>query len=172
MKVVAELAAEAWDEIGPATLRKSWQKILAITDPNEESTNVDDDETTLSDFTEIFDVMRSEISEQETTSWLENDNTDPKFQVFTENEICEIAIQEESEEQQEGEEDTEEVCPISNATAAHMFEQCLRWSEHQPEANTYNTSMLWELESLAARKRWRSFKQTSIEKYFCRSNTQ
>lgn len=33
MKTVSELVAEAWEEIQPSTLRKSWQKILPIRNP-------------------------------------------------------------------------------------------------------------------------------------------
>ncbi len=38
------------------------------------------------------------------------------------------------------EEEEEEKCPMTHSEAAHMFEQCLTWLEHQPEANQYNTS--------------------------------
>ena len=41
------------------------------------------------------------------------------------------------EEVQEDDSDHEDTvqCPVSNSDAARMFEQCLSWLEHQPEAS-------------------------------------
>ena len=50
----------------------------------------------------------------------------------------------------------------ADSEAAHMFEKCLIWLEHQPEANLYNTCMLKELHSMAVRKRIKLLKQKTI----------
>ena len=52
--------------------------------------------------------------------------------------------------------------PVSNSMAAHMFDKCLIWLEHQPEANQYNTYTLRELRALAVHKHGQSFKQKTL----------
>ena len=81
-------------------------------------------------------------------------------------------MHESSVELQEDEQDTEDEgeeeanVTVSNAAAAHMFEQCLAWLEHQPEANACNTSVLKQWHTLAARKRIQSLKQTQLDTFF------
>ena len=46
-----------------------------------------------------------------------------------------------------------------------MFENCITWLQHQPEASAYSTSVLIQLKDMAAKKRLSSLKQTSITSY-------
>ena len=39
-----------------------------------------------------------------------------------------------------------------HGAAADMFDKCLQWLEHQPEASLYNVTTLFELRSLAVTK--------------------
>ena len=115
----------------------------------------------------MLDTMGCQMDGEVVSAWLRSDDIDPGFQTYTDDKICELVMQEESvEHEQEKEDEVEEICFISNGAAVCMFEQTLRWSEqHQPEANTYNTSLLRKLGSLAAQKRWQSLKQTNIVHY-------
>ncbi len=63
------------------------------------------------------------------------------------------------------EEEEEEKCPVTHSEAAHMFEQCLTWLEHQPEANQYNTSTIRSLQLLASQKRTKSMKQLKLQHF-------
>ena len=72
-------------------------------------------------------------------------------------------IRNEQDSEDEGEEEGNPM--VSNGVAAHKFEQCLAWLEHQPEANAYNTSVLRQLHTLAARKRIQSLKQTQLDNF-------
>ena len=66
---------------------------------------------------------------------------------------------------EEEKEDCGAPCPVSHSEAAHYFEQCRLWLEHQPEAFVYNVTVLRELQSLAANKRMSSLKQRKIGHY-------
>ena len=235
MNTVANLVAEAWDEIKPSTLRKSWRKILPLESPKRSvpqtssdsvtelleelftmcmEDNSSDDLTDLdqpltrsqpsagssyaiwrgikvrpshntnpqhtpdeldpgcvSDFQSIFEGLGYDLHLDDVSTWLESDWDMSGNQIFTDSEICELASHEssppEAEDEDEEEMDSEEIkCLVSHSRAAFMFEQCLSWLEHQPEATIYNTALLRELHSLAAVKREDCFKQTNITKYF------
>ena len=60
----------------------------------------------------------------------------------------------------------EEMCPITHGAAANIFDECLQWLEHQPEASLYNVTILRELRSLAITKRLQSMKQSTLTDYF------
>lgn len=243
MKTVADFIAEAWDEIQPSTLRKSWQKILPL--PLKTSTNTSDsaasvsksppsmedldhssdplaelfelacdlgedtedllplqspsgstggfaywrgirirlshnDEITsatqpldlsepenLDEFQSMFEELGFEMDKGVISEWLESESSISGVQIYTDEDLCDMVTMEataEGEEADSEEEEEEEStkCPVSNSNAAHYFEQCLIWMEHQPEASVYNTSVLRELRSLAANKRIDSLEQSKI----------
>lgn len=59
----------------------------------------------------------------------------------------------ESDDEESSDNNDDEVPVISHGDAARFFELCLTWLENQPDATVYNTSVLRELQSLAATKR-------------------
>ena len=77
-------------------------------------------------------------------------------------EICEHVstdtVEQDESIESEGPDFEENICPVSNYEAAHMFEKCLIWLKHQSEANLYNTCTSKELHNLAVRKRMMSLK--------------
>ena len=60
----------------------------------------------------------------------------------------------------------DEVPVISHGDAARFFGLCLTWLENQLDATVYNTSVLRELQSLAATKRIQCLKQAKLTSYF------
>ena len=62
--------------------------------------------------------------------------------VFTDAEICDIVCQQDADIQDDidsdDEDDNKNSYPVTRSEAAHYFEQCMLWLEHQPEASTYN----------------------------------
>ena len=120
-------------------------------------------------FQSMYEELGFDVDTNDIIEWLDSDRNDSGVQTFTDAEICEIVSQsEEVEEVQEDDSEDEEdtvQCPVSNSDAARMFEQCLSWLEHQPEASVYNTSVLRQLHTLAANKRLNSVKQTKLSKY-------
>ena len=104
------------------------------------------------------------------SEWLQADLGDPGVQIFSDDEICEMArsdtADEIEEDDEEAGEDTGSSCPISHSEAAIMLERCLTWLEYQSEASVYKTSMLRELRSMAIRKRVDTRNQSIVMDYF------
>ena len=127
----------------------------------EEMATIQDDLSEAAEFRSLFRELGLNVEPKELCEWLSTDCNDTGCEVLTDAEICDLVsapdIDSEVDHDQE-----EQPCPISHSKAAEMFEQCLTWIEHQPEASVYNTSLLRELHSLASQKRVNSMKQTSI----------
>ena len=124
-------------------------------------------------FKTLFQELGLMVECDEITTWLASDVNDPGVQMLTDTEICDLVSKscdgsepqiDSDEEQCDSEEPSR--CPVSHSEAAHMFEQCLRWLECQPEASVYNTSVLRQLHTLSASKRMNSMKQSKLSTYF------
>ena len=158
IKIVTELIAESWGEIKESTLRKSWRKIMPIQEPKEsedQTEGQEDGDEDEREFIREFQELGYSMDENEISTWLNSDSNDPGFQLMIDDEICEHVLSEQAPDQEdepEPEEGELNACPVSNSMAAHMFEKCLAWLEHQPEVNQYNTCTLRELHALAVCK--------------------
>ena len=86
----------------------------------------------------------------------------PGCQTFTDDEICQLAMQESSTEP---EDDSMKLTTISRFPILLQL-TCLGWLEHQQEVNAYNTSLLRQFHRLAAHKRLHALKQTHIVDFF------
>ena len=97
---------------------------------------------------------------------MNSDCNDLVFLIMTDEEICETVISQPCSEEKEEEEKEDgggvRQCPVTHSEAASMFDKCLIWLQHQPEANQYNTSTLRSLHILAAQKCTHSLKQESL----------
>ena len=102
----------------------------------------------------MFAELGYDLDHDGITAWLESDYDVSGAQLYTDTEICELASKEDTctpEVEEDEEMDAEEEkCTVSHSNATFMFEQCLTWLEHQPEAKINNTMLLRELHSLAA----------------------
>ena len=172
MMVVADYAAGAWDEIHPTTLRKSWRKILPfpqVTAKETSPNNIASDDTSL-----ISHVAKTlpTVNEQDVSSWLNNNELHPGFQLMTDKEICSAAtstsqVDPESDDlDDDGYASDTAPCSVSHSSAAHMFDKCLEWLEHQPEATVHNVTVVKELRALASRKCLEVLRQPSITSFF------
>ena len=118
-------------------------------------------------FQNLFKAVGVEIELDKIMEWLNSDANDKGVQIYTDSEICElVSHSEDSIEYTDDESSDEEIPVISDGDAARFFGLCLTWLESQPEATVYNTSFVRELQSLAARKRIDSLKQSKITSYF------
>ena len=128
----------------------------------EESSASKNDDVSIGMFHCLFEELRMKIECNEIVQWLENDTNDSGIQLYSDAEICDIvsrSVEIHPEEEKEREEvDDEEPCSISNSEAAYMFERCLLWLEHQPEATVYNSMTLRDLKTMASKKRMKSLK--------------
>ena len=169
MKVVVDLIKEAWDEIKDKTLRKSWEKIIPLDDEDEVLQMIEfDQDTESNEVAKMLSMLNTiRIPEQETgtetqfsedvLNCINSDINDPGFKVYSDDEICEAVTQEglRNDEVNEGEDEdeVEVICPITHGAAADMFDKCLHWLQHQPEASLYNVTTLCKLRSLAITER-------------------
>ena len=108
------------------------------------------------------------MEKNEISDWQKSDANDPGFQLMTDDEICDHVLSEvipdqEEEPQSDGDSNT---CPVSHSMAAHMFDRCFTWLEHQPEVNQYNMCTLRELRALEVRKRGESLRQITLVEFF------
>lgn len=132
------------------------------------------DDVQVEDFQSMFQELCIEIEPSDIVSWLNSNIGNCSVQIYTDYEIRELVTRSTSDdiEPENGDgddgEDDEEPCPVSNSDAAKMFDRCLAWLEHQPEATVCNTAVLRELHALAARKRMQSIKHTKLDKYFAK----
>ena len=123
------------------------------------------------EFQSLFEELGFELNDEEISEWLDSDSSNTGVQIYSDAEICDMvtaktSAEENAESEEEEGVDLEKKCPVSHSEAAHYFEQCMTWLEHQPEATVYNTSTIRELQTLAANKRIGSLKQRRVSKYF------
>ena len=103
MKVVAEMVAEAWDQVKQDTLQKSWQKIIPLPSSNpishgsgiwcsvririhsdseetakgEQNTQEENEELKVSAFQDMFKEMKFVMDADTIIEWLSSDYVDP-----------------------------------------------------------------------------------------------
>lgn len=109
----------------------------------------------------------------EVQEWIESD--DMGYEHLSDEQIVEEVQQLHSHstlpDETESEEECESVvhCPINNTEAMLALDTALNWLQHQPEASTYNTSVLRSSRDLAAKKRFSQLKQTNITSFYSSS---
>ena len=155
MKVVSDMISKAWNELDASTLNKSWRKIIPSSDESPADASRDEvsvDTVELADFTIMLESLGYQVAEADVSEWLYGDVNTPAFQLFTDEEICEEVMREESPVVEDEEEIEQIEQEVSHFAIARMFEKCLAWLQHQPEATASNTSVLRELKLLANSK--------------------
>ena len=132
MKTVIELIAQAWDEVTPETLRKSWRKILPV--PREDGPGDD----TVHDEKLAADELVALLTGNSFN--LDMLDIQEIHEILTDEEICEkveatVNPADDSEAEPDSEEETDLPCPVSHSRAMDMFDECLTWLQQQPEAS-------------------------------------
>lgn len=105
------------------------------------------------EFQSLFNELGFEIGQEEICEWLQSDFSDSGVQIYSDADICEIV----NADMEEADEEEQSKCPVSNVDAAFYFQQCIHW---QPEAST---TVLRQLQSLAANERMDSLQQCTID---------
>ena len=122
-------------------------------------------------FVSDFETLGFELAQSEVQEWLNVDANDQGYQHLDDQGIVSHVLN--SQEQAvspETDSETEDLealpaCSVKHKEAMEMFDKCLSWLQHQPEASSYNTSVLLSLRELAAKKRAISFKQQTLASY-------
>ena len=81
--------SQAWEDVSPITVKKSWKKLIPSSDADDNSS--DAEEVASSDaFTDLFQELgysTDNESWQTPQDWLAEDSTDPGYQLMTDSEI-------------------------------------------------------------------------------------
>ena len=162
LKVII-LIAETWDSLAETTLQRSWSKLYA-------SPDINNDQSETVDIRSILAAISPEANfGADINAWLDDEN-EPGYEHLDENQIIQSVTDDEPDEESEPEEEPIEIiCQNerpSNADAYKAFTVCLEWLQQQPEASVYNTSLLRNLRGLAASLRFQAFRQPKITSFF------
>ena len=174
LRVTADLVGEAWSEVSPTTLQRSWRKII----PDVESADgpVDAPEPPSGEIQHEVEQMLTTLGSsdpvQAAAEYLEADEGDPGYQLMTDEEICQSvmpqSVSEVGESDAESEDEVQLVHQpaVSHSAAADMLDKSILWLEEQPEATAAQLAVLRQLRALACRKRMSSLQQRSIADFF------
>ena len=95
MKNAGEMSAQAWKEITPTRLRKSWQKIFPILpsesscDEHSHSRKPNEDSDDISTMARVSAAIKTPLTEDEITEWLDSDDGCCEFEGnLSDEEIC------------------------------------------------------------------------------------
>ena len=132
IKDVVYMSAAAWDDIPALTLTRSWNKLLARetvaeSDQQPEDMIVDTHEESIEALAKKIDPS---LSDEDITNWMQQDSSDPGYQLMSDDEIIQQVTDpspEEGADMDDDEDSAEQTTTISSGQAAEMLEQCLKW---------------------------------------------
>jgi len=186
--------AQAWEEATAQSLAKSWKKLLVPASP-ENATSLDTcsavvqgttpstaaktvqsttaveglalDADDLAEFDNLFHQMGFNndggwLSPQD---WLEQDASDPGYQIMSEDEIVSTVQNEDGDSDSDSSDELSLQCPVSHAQAYGAFEIALEWLESQ-QADSAHLMLVKKWRDQAAVKRGAALKQSKIASYF------
>ena len=163
MLKVANMISSCWNEFPITTIQKSWSKLFAATENQDEDTD-----TTATDIGNLLNILAPDTDfGAKIRNWL-TDEVDPGYQYLEDHEIVETVLDveepPESEDEVEVMKNVEKTVPHTQAFNA--FTIALQWLQEQPEASSYNVALLTSLKKLAATKRSESMVQPKLTTFF------
>ena len=119
------MSAEAWEDISPLTLSKSWLKLLGSSHGTGEiSDNRAEDETC----EELTMQLDSNLSDREISDWVNTDNGDPGYALLSDQDIIgQITCPNPhlpTEDESENEDEDSKLIP-TNGEVIEMLDKCL-----------------------------------------------
>ncbi|KRX71828.1 hypothetical protein T02_1132 [Trichinella nativa] len=146
LKDCCYITAHAWDSISGSTLRASWNKLLGC---NEEcvnqSTDCDDDFTTLIEMFKKFKLSRDEVEQ-----WLADDDT-PLCETLADDEILEVVEKDENKNGDVSDKLNEE--GLSHSEAYFSFKLGFKWREQLKEFSATQLMLVRRIRSVSAQKK-------------------
>ncbi|KAJ8035273.1 Jerky protein-like-like [Holothuria leucospilota] len=165
IKDAVYMAAEAWEEVPPITIRRSWRKLGINCDEVDPKTTPVETDGELIEMAQALPGCEN-IERDHVKEWVNCDKTDPGYQILTDEEIVE-SVQSRKERKSEDEEDDNETAvkpSISNSEATIHLEKALEWLEAQPNAKPAQLLILRSIRNMAAERR--VFPQKKMADFF------
>lgn len=161
IKDVIYWAAEAWDEVTPETIKKSWKKIGLIENENDDEDS--DDDMPLINLISKLPGCES-TDENDMSEWMSKDE---QFEVTDGTIINMVSDTTAEESEEEVAQESEPAMSHSDGYAALV--SALRYVEQQPNATAADTLLLRRWRDIAARNRCSATKQKTLDSFFKRN---
>lgn len=180
LKNVVDNACDAWTDVSQETLKRSWNKLWPESTAEIVSETVERDAVTseiLSDSSAVF--FRDK--EQEINQWLHCDDENDCYQLLTDDEIIEMAVEPEATDSEtdtdaeyDGGDDADEVATQKDLRreskeAVDHIQQFIDWYAKQHDANHVDCMILRRMRNFAVVKSQTTVKQTKITEFLSKS---
>ena len=156
--------SQAWEDVSPITVKKSWKKLIPSSDADDNSS--DAEEVASSDaFMDLFQELgysTDNESWQPPQNWLAEDATD---QLMTDSEIVAEVTGEKDSLDLESDDEMEPQPTVSPSQAFDAFETALKWLEGQSDTDPFHLLLVRMWRDTTAQKRVQTMKQTTLFSY-------
>ena len=160
-------SSQAWEEANPMSLMKAWNKLIP-SNPTMHTTSDVNESLSSGDFHGLFQELgysEDNPSWQDPQEWLNEDSTDPGYQLMTDAEIVADVTGERDNTDPESDDEMEPQHSVSHAQAFDAFEIALRWLEGQSDTDPFHLLLVRKWRDTAAQKRTQTLKQTTLFSY-------
>lgn len=180
LKNVVDNASDAWAEISHETLKKSWNKLWPESTADIASETVERDAVT----NEVLDESAALFfrdDQQTINEWLHCDDQNDCYQLLTDEEIIELAVEPEATDSEtdtdaeyDGSDAADEIATRKDSRkeareAAGHIQQFIDWYAHQNDANHVDTMILRRMRNFAVLKSQTTVKQTKMTEFLSKS---
>ena len=171
LKSIVYMSAAAWDDIIVSTIANSWHRLL-INSVHGDAASSSDPAGDHSMCKALLSQLDSNLLHEDIDSWLKEDENDPGYQLFSDDDIIHQITDHPDgtidDEEEEEEPDTPQKIP-TNGEVADMLDKCLLWYEQQEESTAPLLLKLKSIRDLAATKHCSNLKQMTSHSYFTAS---
>ncbi|XP_053960531.1 jerky protein homolog-like [Anastrepha ludens] len=168
LKIAVYMAAEAWANVKPTTLKKSWNKLCPAVESEASPTSKGStNENFVSEMVELMKEVSGfgECDPENVHEWLEFDEDDPGYELLTDDDIiAQVQVPEDDDDEDEISVDivSAEKCP-SSEEGFKCFETDIKWLEHQEKCDYVQLLALHN-----AKEIWRQKKEPqNLSKQIC-----
>ncbi len=170
MKDVIYMVAQAWQLVNPATIRKSFNKIIVEKRRQGESQQTENTPTD-GELIEIINGIEGceEVLEEDICEWLDVENQHPNFEILNDKEIIQAVNPSSDINDAENEdEDFEDSTTISHSEGVQALTTALKYLEQRNDATPMDLLLLKNWRDRAAHDRNSGLLQRKVTDFFKR----
>jgi hypothetical protein len=153
--------AAAWKEMKTTTLANGWTKLLQDMEPENHFKGFE-----TSDFQAIMKRSGGDVSESSVEQWLVNDDSDPGYQILSQEEIADSVLQGSEEDDDVIEEESASSCPKLSIIRNHMDDMILYTRASSDLEVLAYYGHFSQFHSIIIKKQHASGKQLKIDSFF------